>query len=101
MMAAGGPNSCGIGLSEAKNKPPVCFRRRAVMTRSGGWGTPPLSFSLRPSSLGLTVLGRRRTLLVLRHELVELVLVLGVAQAVQEHPEFGLLLFETLQRFHA
>ena len=38
---------------------------------------------------------------MLRHELVELFLVLGVAQAIEEIAEFGLLLFEAPQRFHA
>src|SRR3954453_6332337 len=44
---------------------------------------------------------RRRALAVLRHELVELFLVLGVTQAIKELLEFGLLLFETPQGFHA
>src|SRR2546430_689647 len=47
------------------------------------------------------VVRRHRTLLVLRHEGVELFLVLGVAQAVEEIAEFDLLLFETLQGFDA
>src|SRR5664279_1707027 len=51
--------------------------------------------------LGLTIGGRGRTGPVLRHELVELFLVLGVAQAIEEIPEFGLLLLKALQRFHA
>jgi hypothetical protein len=38
---------------------------------------------------------------VLRHELVELFLVLGVAQPIEEILEFGLLLFETLQGLDA
>lgn len=38
---------------------------------------------------------------MLRHELVELFLVLGVAQPVQEIPEFGLLFFQAPQGFHA
>ena len=35
---------------------------------------------------------------MLRHELVELFLVLGVAQAIEEVPEFDLLFFQTLKR---
>src|SRR5260370_42387459 len=38
---------------------------------------------------------------MLRHELVELFLVLGVTQAIEEILEFGLLLLEAPQRFHA
>src|SRR5258708_11480550 len=38
---------------------------------------------------------------MLRHELVELFLVLGVTQAIEEVLEFGLLLLEAAQRFHA
>ena len=38
---------------------------------------------------------------MLRHELVELFLVLGVAQAIEKILEFGLLLLEALQGFHA
>src|SRR4051812_42090872 len=47
------------------------------------------------------IVRRRRTLPMLRHELVELFLVLGVTQAVEEVPEFGLLLLEPPQGFHA
>jgi hypothetical protein len=38
---------------------------------------------------------------VLGHELIELFLVLGVAQPIEEILEFGLLLLETLQRLDA
>ena len=38
---------------------------------------------------------------MLRHELVELFLVLGVTQAIQEILEFGLLLLEAPQGVHA
>src|ERR1700739_2639376 len=38
---------------------------------------------------------------MLRHELVEFFLVLGVAQPVEEIPELGLLFLEAAQRFHA
>src|ERR1700682_6134259 len=38
---------------------------------------------------------------MLRHELVELFLVLGVAQPIEEILELGLLLFKALQRFDA
>src|SRR6476659_7979219 len=56
----------------------------------------------RKSGLGLTILGRRgRTLPMLRHELVELFLVLGVTQAIEEIAEFGLLFLEPPQGFHA
>src|SRR5882724_13375730 len=53
------------------------------------------------SALLRLVVRRGRTLLVLRHELVELFLVLGVAQAIEEIAELGLLFLETLQRFDA
>src|SRR6202030_1446984 len=49
----------------------------------------------------MAVGGRGRTRAVLRHELVELFLVLGVTQPIEEILESGLLLFEALQRFHA
>lgn len=38
---------------------------------------------------------------MLRHEGVELFLVLGVAQTIEEVLEFGLLFLETAQRLHA
>ena len=38
---------------------------------------------------------------MLRHELVELFLVLGVTQAIKEVVEFGLLFLEPPQRFDA
>src|SRR3979490_2665601 len=69
-----------------------------VAVRCGGTAPEALTFR---SGLRLAVGGRGRTLLVLRHELVELFLVLGVAQAIEEIPEFGLLFLETLQRFDA
>src|SRR6202795_3672037 len=54
------------------------------------------------SPLALRLIVRRgRSLLVLRHELVELFLVLGVTQAIEEIAEFGLLFLEALQRFDA
>src|SRR6202035_825308 len=94
------PGSCLL----AKTKPPVCFRKRAVVSPSGLWGHCARRVSLQKPSrsrLRLTVLGRRRTLLVLGHELVELFLVLGVAQPIEEILEFGLLLLEALQRLDA
>src|SRR5258708_5990760 len=53
--------------------------------------------------LGLTIRGRRRRRAgpMLRHELVELFLVLGVAQAIEEIPDLGLLFLEAPQGFHA
>src|SRR5260370_7873739 len=48
-------------------------------------------------SLGLRR-GRRGRIAPLSHELVELGLVLGHAQALQEFTEFALLLFQPLQR---
>jgi len=66
-----------------------------------GVGTPPGGSGLRTLRLGLTILGRGRARPMLRHELVELFLVLGVAQAVEEVPEFGLFLFEAPQGFRA
>src|SRR5215217_915368 len=56
--------------------------------------------ALRLALLRLVV-RRGRTLLVLRHELVELFLVLGVTQAIEEILELDLLFFETLQGFRA
>src|SRR5215218_1613309 len=56
--------------------------------------------ALRLALLRLVV-RRGWTLLVLRHELVELFLVLGVTQAVEEIPELDLLFLETLQGFGA
>src|SRR6185295_7262091 len=53
----------------------------------------------RTSALLRLVVRRGRTLLVLRHELVELFLVLGVTQALEEILELDLLFFETLQGF--
>jgi hypothetical protein len=53
------------------------------------------------SGLGLTVRGRGRTRAVLGHERVELFLVLGVTQPIEEILEFGLLLFEALQGLDA
>src|SRR6478609_9219540 len=53
------------------------------------------------SALRLAVRGRRRPLAVLRHELIELFLVLGVAEPIQEILEFDLLLLEATQRLHA
>ena len=50
---------------------------------------------------GLTVRGRGRAQAVLRHEGVELFLVLGVTQPIEEILEFGLLLFEALQGLDA
>src|SRR6478735_5737015 len=47
------------------------------------------------------VVRRGRARLVLRHELVELFLVLGVTQAVEEVAEFDLLFLEAPQRFGA
>ena len=53
-----------------------------------------------PSALRLIV-RRRRTWTMLRHEFVELLLVLGVTQPVEEVLEFGLLGLETLKCLHA
>ena len=52
-------------------------------------------------TLGPRRLRRRRTRAVLRHEGVELFLVLGVAQAVEEVAEFNLLFLEPAQRVGA
>jgi len=74
--------------------------RWAVMSPSGLMGgTTPAASALKISpdlTLRVTVGGRRRTRAVLRHELVELFLVLGVTQPIEEILEFGLLLFEAL-----
>src|SRR6266436_10168222 len=52
--------------------------------------------------LALRLIVRRGgTLPMLRHELVELFLVLGVTQAIEEIPEFDLLFLEPPQGFHA
>ena len=51
--------------------------------------------------MGLPIRRRGRARAVLGHELVELFLVLGVAQPIEEILEFGLLLFEALQGLDA
>src|SRR3981081_1689890 len=72
------------------------------MTPSGFMGAHRLRLQPSKSGLRLTVRGRwRRTLAVLRHELVELFLVLGVTQPIEEILELGLLLLEAAQGFHA
>src|SRR4051812_49137127 len=77
---------------EAKKKPPVCFRTRAA----------DLAVAAVGSALRLTVLGRRgRPLPMLGHELIELFLILGMAQTIEKIPEFGLLFLKAPQRFHA
>ena len=73
--------------AQFKNKTAHLLSRWAVVSPSGFMGV------LR---LRLTVRGRGRARPMLRHELVELFLVLGVAQAIEEIPELGLLLFEAL-----
>src|SRR3982074_562688 len=70
------------------------------MRRQACGGTTPEAGPSN-SSLGLAVRGRRRTLPMLGHELIELFLVLGVPQALQEFLKFGLLLLKAPQRFHA
>src|SRR5579864_393411 len=53
------------------------------------------------SGLRLAVGRRRRTGTMLRHELVELFLVLGMTQAIKEFTKLLLLVFEPPQRLHA
>src|SRR6185312_6281834 len=55
----------------------------------------------KSSALLRLVVRRGRARLVLRHEGVELFLVLGVAQAIEEIPELDLLFLEPAQGFHA
>src|ERR1044071_8767922 len=55
----------------------------------------------RTSALLRLVVRRGRTLLVLRHERVELFLVLGVTQTIEEILELDLLFLEPAQGFHA
>jgi hypothetical protein len=92
-------------VAPRKAKPPVCFCKRAALSSIRFFQAPCLSASrsLRTfsSALRLTILGRRRTRPLLRHEGVELFLVLGVTQAVEEIPEFGLLLLEAPQGLRA
>src|SRR3984885_8107662 len=67
-------------------------------------GTTPEASALKiypDLTLRLTVGGRGWTRAVLGHELVELFLVLGVTQPIEEILEFGLLLLKALQRFDA
>jgi len=90
----------------SKNKPPTCFRRWAVVSPSGIMGASRLRLNLSQRdairlALLRLVVRRGRTLLVLRHELVELFLVLGVTQALEEILELDLLFFEALQGFRA
>jgi len=78
-------------------KPPVCFSQTGGYVASGSMGAMRLRPSLWISKdlrLRLTVRGRRRAGAVLRHELVELFLVLGVAQAIEEILELVLLFLE-------
>jgi hypothetical protein len=79
--------------------------RWAVMSPSGSWGHYACGVSLAipasASGLRLAIRGRRRTGALLGHELVELLLVLGVTQAIEEIAEFGLLFLETPQSFRA
>src|SRR3982074_696103 len=70
------------------------------MRRQACGGTTPEAGPSN-SSLGLAVRGRRRTLPMLGHELIKLFLVLAAQHALQEFPEFGLLLLKAPQRFHA
>src|SRR4051812_44506472 len=61
-------------------------------------GAHRLKAELQVTASALRLVVRRgRARLVLRHECIELFLVLGVAQAVEEIPELDLLLFKALQ----
>src|SRR5205085_1599523 len=82
-----------------RNRPPAFADGRRCRRQFMGHD----AFRLQPSTsrLGLTVRGRRRTLFMLCHELVELFLVLGVTQAIEEIAEFALLFFQPPEGFHA
>jgi hypothetical protein len=87
----------GTGLPEAQtNRPPAVADGRLVAVRLVGARRLRPSLQIEGLALRLTVGRRGRTRAVLRHELVELFLVLGVTQPVEEILEFGLLLFEAL-----
>ena len=86
------------------NRPPAGyasgrFHRRQV------WGISAAANLMleKPLVLGVLrlVVGRGRTLALLGHEGVELLLVLGVAQTVEELAEFTLLLLQAPQRLGA
>src|SRR5476649_1166692 len=95
------PELRSAASAHKQNRPPAEQMGGCVAVRFCG-GTPP---EAEPCyawlRLGLAVRGRSRTGLVLCHELVELFLVLGVAQAIEEIAEFGLFLFQALERFDA
>ena len=84
----------------AKQNRPLAFAsgRRCRRQVKGALAPEATSAS---SALRLGIVRRRRTRAVLRHELVELFLVLGVAQAVEEVAEFDLLFLEPAQRVGA
>src|SRR4051794_3743499 len=74
------------------NRPSAFANGRFDSPGQWGRGFMPEGWMLAAASALRLVRGRRRrSLLVLRHELVELFLVLRVAQAVQEFAELGLL----------
>src|SRR6266567_4408642 len=87
------------------------MRKRAARGHQDFWGHAPEGFKRFPDqpfqfsrfSSALRLVGRRRgrTGLVLRHELVELFLVLGVTQTVEEVLELDLLFLEPLGRLGA
>src|SRR5204862_7484526 len=90
---------CQLNQMDKTNRPSALANGRLMsIIQSRRLATGALLLS---SALRVTVLGRRRALPMLRHELVELFLVLGVTQTIEEIAEFGLLFLETPQRFHA
>jgi hypothetical protein len=98
--AAGRPRPT-VGRNRASRSPNQNAHLLSQMgdwSPSGWWGHDACgrAFRIEGLALRLTVGRRGRTRAVLRHELVELFLVLGVTQPVEEILEFGLLLFEAL-----
>jgi hypothetical protein len=82
-----------------KNRPPV-FQGGRLYRRRDFWSTTPW-LSDQVSRLRL-VLGRRvRTRAMLRHEEIELFLVLGVTQPVEKFAKLLLLFLEPAQGLHA
>src|SRR5690242_8666450 len=104
-MTGPNPANCNARIRLCPQRLPAArsgrfMPRNAAAPPPGGAGGGPGSGNRRQSGLGLW-LGTLRTTAPLGHELVELRLVLGMAQALEEFPEFALLLFEPVQGLRA
>jgi hypothetical protein len=90
------PGALVPACPQAQSKPPVCDLQTG--------GSRELGLAMRRLDLIVSpglIVGRSRALAVLRHERVELFLVLGMAQAGQEFAEVALLFLKPPQRLHA